>query len=55
MNQFGDCFLASSFGLVGRTTAHMQPRAVVYSGSNLHVNSLQTEVHKVPCHPVHLL
>ena len=24
--EFGDCFLASSFGLVGRTTTAMQPR-----------------------------
>ena len=32
---FGDCFLTGSFRLVGRTTAAIQPRQVVYCGSNL--------------------
>ena len=38
---FGDCFLARSFGLVGRTTAAIQPRQAVYSGSNFQKSSHQ--------------
>ena len=30
--QFGDYFVGSSFGLVGRTTASIQPRQIVYYG-----------------------
>ena len=31
IHQFGECFLASSFGLVGRTAAAIQPREEVYN------------------------
>ena len=37
---FGDCFLDNSSGLVGRTTAAMQPRKVVYSVSNFQKNTV---------------
>ena len=41
--KFGDCFLASSFGLDGITTNAIQPRQVVHSGSNFQKSSHQTD------------
>ena len=46
-DRFGDCFLASSFGLVGMTTAVKQLKQVVlYSGSNLQKSSHQTDMNE---------
>ena len=44
--RFGDCFLASSLGLVGRTTVAMQPRKVVYASSNAQKSNHQTDMNE---------
>ena len=49
---FGDCFLASSFGLVGITTAAIQPRQVVHMCSNLQKSSHQTDANEAKRHDV---
>ena len=42
--QFSGCFLASCFGLVGRTSAAIQPREVVHSSSNFQKSIHQTDI-----------
>ena len=49
---FDQCFLGSSFGLVGRAAAVIQPRQVVYCGSKFQeniqeINVLETARHSV--------
>ena len=51
-HRFGDFFLASSFGLVGISTAAIQPRQVVHTCNNLQKSSHQTEATEAKRHGV---
>ena len=51
--RFGDYFLASSFGLVGRTIVAMHPRQVVYAVSNTQKSNHQTDMNEWSGHSVY--
>ena len=54
--RFGECFLASSFGQLGRTTDVKQPKQEVNAGSNTQKSKHQTDLNEWsrPCVHIHI-